>query len=90
MVGHALAGDPVCRTLVTEAGHMLGIGIANIVNLNSPDRVVLGGELSGAGEILFAPLRKTLNERAVAPAVAAARIVPANLAPGPPRAEPLP
>jgi len=79
LANRALDQDEFCRSLIAEAGRMIGIGLASLVNINSPDLIVIGGELSAAGEVLLAPLRATLNERAVRPAVAAVTIVPAQL-----------
>ena len=40
-----------------EVGRYLGIGIANMVTVVSPDRVVIGGGVAAAGDLLFAPIR---------------------------------
>lgn len=61
----ALAGDALARELITEAGHQLGVAVANLVNIMNPARVILGGRLSQAGELLLEPLRATLRERAL-------------------------
>lgn len=37
------AGDPATQALVHQAGHCLGLGIATLVNLLNPQRIVLGG-----------------------------------------------
>lgn len=41
----ARAGDPLLRRLFCEAGEYLGLGIANIVSLFNPAKVILTGEL---------------------------------------------
>ena len=43
---------------LAETGRYLGIGIANVIVLLTPERVVLGGGVSGAGELLLAPIRE--------------------------------
>jgi predicted NBD/HSP70 family sugar kinase len=79
LVDEARSGDETCRGLITEAGRMIGIALGTLVNINSPDRIVVGGDLSAAGEILLAPLRATLAVSAVRPAANAVTILPAQL-----------
>lgn len=58
----AAAGDPVaCRLLRTFAG-WVALGLNNLILLLSPEVVVLGGGLSGLGEVLLAPVRDALDE----------------------------
>ncbi|HSV31541.1 MAG TPA: ROK family transcriptional regulator [Atribacteraceae bacterium] len=40
------SGDPVIRSVLAEAGKVLGLGLAGAINLLNPDVVVLGGEIS--------------------------------------------
>ncbi|NCC51906.1 MAG: ROK family protein [Spartobacteria bacterium] len=47
------AGDHVIEQIIREAARWLGVGIANIINLLSPDVVVLGGGLVEALPHLF-------------------------------------
>ena len=47
----ALDGDPLARTVLREAGKSLGSGIASIINVLSPQAVILTGGLSGAWNI---------------------------------------
>ena len=56
-------GDAVAREIWEETGVMLGAALADIVWLLNPDAIVLGGGVAQAGELLFAPVRRTLRER---------------------------
>jgi glucokinase len=47
----ALEGDVLARTLLCDAGKTLGIGIANMINIFSPQAVILTGGLIGAWNI---------------------------------------
>ena len=49
------------------------------MNLLNPELVVIGGELAGAGDVLLEPIRAAVVETAVAPAVAAVRVVAGEL-----------
>lgn len=60
----AMAGDDACIRAIADAGKHIGIAAANLCNLLDPERLVIGGELARAGEILLGPLRYAL-ERSV-------------------------
>jgi predicted NBD/HSP70 family sugar kinase len=66
VVLHAQAGDVGCRRVVADAGHALGIAVAGVCNLLAPERVLVGGELAQAGEVLLEPLRASLGRSAIA------------------------
>ena len=59
----AEAGDERARAWLAEIGRYLGIGIANMITVVAPDRVVLGGGVAAAGEVLFASLRAEIARR---------------------------
>ena len=59
----ARAGDQRAREGLARIGRYLGIGIANMVVVISPDRVVLGGGWSAAGDLLLEPIRAELRLR---------------------------
>ena len=46
-------GDKVVKRLVEEAATTIGYGVANVVHLLSPDKIVLGGGLIEAMEDLI-------------------------------------
>jgi glucokinase len=57
----AEAGSPFARDVLNEAGRLLGIGLANIVNIFDPEIIVLGGgAVAGTGELLVAPARESM------------------------------
>ncbi len=74
----ALGGDPAAVTVLSEIGEKLGLGIASIVNIFNPELVVVGGGAAEAGEILLAPARRVVAERALRPQRDEVRIVPAQ------------
>jgi glucokinase len=59
----ARSGDQRALDGLAQVGRWLGIGIANLVVILNPDRVVLGGGVAGAGELLLEPIRAELRER---------------------------
>jgi len=56
-------GDKIARGIFKTAGSYLGIAVANILVAISPDRVVIGGGVAQAGDLLFAPIRQIIRER---------------------------
>jgi glucokinase len=59
----AVAGDRRAQQGLTDTGRYLGIGVGNVLALLSVDRVVVGGGVAAAGEILLEPLRAELRRR---------------------------
>ncbi len=75
----ARAGDSVATEAVTEAGRILGVGLANIVQVLDPDVIVVGGGVAEIGEPLLGPAREELDSRVASYHASVARIVPAEL-----------
>lgn len=62
-VAAARSGDERAIAGLAAVGRYLGIGISNAVVVISPDRIVIGGGMAAAGELLFAPIRAELARR---------------------------
>jgi glucokinase len=62
-VAAAEAGDRRAIDGLALIGRYLGIGIANAVTIISPDRVVIGGGIAAAGDLLLEPIRAELRRR---------------------------
>jgi glucokinase len=77
----AAAGDPRAEAAVRAVVGRLAVGIANLVTVLWPERVVVGGGVAAAGERLFAPLRRAVAASAPLVDPAAYEIVPAALGP---------
>jgi N-acetylglucosamine repressor len=75
----ALAGDAGARLALHEAGTYLGVAVANLVKTLNPERVLIGGGVAGAGELLLGPLRRSVAARALDPASAALPVLPVAL-----------
>ncbi len=58
----AKLGDVRLRKLFAEAGHALGLGIANLVNVLTPERVLVTGEGVRAEDLLMRPLIDTFQD----------------------------
>jgi glucokinase len=75
----AAAGDARARDGLDQVGRYLGIGIANMITLISPDRVVIGGGIAAAGELLIEPIRAELRRRVLTTALDRVDLVTAEL-----------
>lgn len=75
----AKAGDPVARRIFTRMGEYIGIGMASVVNLLNPERIIVGGGVADAGDILLNPLKETIKKRAMKIAGETVQVVPAQL-----------
>lgn len=63
VVSAALEGDPVAQDILQRAGRYLGIAVGNILGVISPQKVIFGGGVSVAGDLLLTPIMQTVKER---------------------------
>lgn len=75
----AAQGDAVAKRIFTIMGEYIGIGLASVVNLLNPEKIIIGGGVADAGEILFNPIKETLMKRAMPIQATSVQIVPAQL-----------
>jgi glucokinase len=75
----AAAGDASARRVWEETGTWLGIGLANVVNLLNPDRIVIGGGVSGAWRYFAPSMRRAMTSHAVFSEAVTGRAVRARL-----------
>jgi predicted NBD/HSP70 family sugar kinase len=62
----ASAGDVGCARSIADAGRALGVAIAGLCNLLAPERVIVGGDLARAGELLLEPVREVARRSSIA------------------------
>jgi glucokinase len=62
-VARARAGDVRASEGLAQVGRYLGIGIANMVTVIAPDRVVIGGGIAAGADLLMGPIRDELRRR---------------------------
>ena len=74
------SGDTALKKLMTAKARALGMVMANVVNLLSPELIVLGGGMIEAlGAVMIPEAKKTMRELAMAPLVKPVRVVEAML-----------
>jgi glucokinase len=59
----AKSGDPAAIEAIARAGRYVGIAVSNVIAVLRPDLVVIGGGVSGTGELLLGPLREEVGRR---------------------------
>jgi glucokinase len=75
----ARAGDARANDGLAQLARYLGVGIANMVAVISPDRVVIGGGISAAFDLLLAPIQAELRRRVRTTSLDQVEIVAAEL-----------
>lgn len=75
----ALEGDVLSRNAFKEAGKNLGLGIANTINIFSPEAVILTGGLIGSWNIYIDNAIKEASKRALRELFEKTRILPSIL-----------
>lgn len=75
----AKGGDPVAAELWEEVGTEIGAALASVIWLLNPDTIVIGGGVSQAGELIFAPIQRAVHQRTIPVFHEHLRIVPATL-----------
>jgi predicted NBD/HSP70 family sugar kinase len=78
-IARASAGDAGCRRAIADAGTAVGHAVSTLCNLFNPARIVVGGDLAAAGELLLEPLRAALRRGAIRSAAADADVVGGSL-----------
>ena len=75
----AREGDPCARAILEEVGTYIGIAVSNTIHTLNPQRVVFGGGVMAAGELLMAPIRRTVREHVFLVPVQRVELVMAQL-----------
>jgi glucokinase len=75
----AQAGDPIALEMMEREGLLVGVGVVTCVHTFNPELVVLGGGVTNAGELLFKPVRRTVESRIYRPFRGTFEIVPVAL-----------
>ena len=56
----AQAGENAAIQIFDQAGRILGIGIANLINLFNPKKIIISGEGTREGDFLFVPMQESI------------------------------
>ena len=72
-------GDDFALMMIERTGKYIGTGVANVINLLNIERIVLGGGVMDAGQLILNPIIQEAKRRAFQPSFEATEIVAAKL-----------
>jgi glucokinase len=59
----AQKGDPLAHEVFARAGFYLGVGLVNLLYLFNPSRIILGGSVMKAGDLILNPVWEVVRRR---------------------------
>jgi len=80
VVARARDGYAPASRILADTGHHVGVALAGLCTMLTPRRIVVGGELAQAGELLLEPLHAALAAAALPGTTRTAEVVVAELA----------
>ncbi|MBX3282846.1 MAG: ROK family protein [Acidobacteria bacterium] len=75
IVEAAKAGDDFSQLMLERTGNYVGIAVASVINLLNIERVILGGPIMEAGELILDPIIETARKRSFLPAFETTKIL---------------
>jgi glucokinase len=75
----AREGDALASEVWAVAVHALALGVGAAITILAPERVIIGGGVAQAGDMLFEPVRREVKRRVKLVAVESVPILPAAL-----------
>jgi len=78
-IAKARAGDPRARAGLERVGRYLGVGIANMITVITPQRVVIGGGVAASVDMLLDAIRDEVGRHVFTTSMEGVEIVPAEL-----------
>ncbi len=62
LIDAARKGDQLAITAISDAAFMMGKGIATLIHIMNPERIVLSGRGAAIGKLLLTPVQRAINE----------------------------
>ncbi len=72
-------GDDFSLMMIERTGKYIGTGVASVINLLNIERIVLGGGVMDAGDLILRPVIQEAKQRAFQPCFEATQILAATL-----------
>lgn len=79
LVREARAGDDFSALMIERTGRYIGTAIASVINLLNLERIILGGLVMEAGDLIMDPILREAERRSFTPCFAVTQIVPGAL-----------
>jgi len=61
----AIDGDTVALEVVQEAANLVGLALADVVNMINPSLILVGGDVAVLGEVFLEPIREVVRRRSL-------------------------
>ncbi|EPN8461068.1 transcriptional regulator [Vibrio cidicii] len=61
----AANGDPLCVAVIEKLGRYLGSAIAIVINLFNPEKILIGGVINQAKDVLYPSIRQCIEEQSL-------------------------
>lgn len=75
----AKRNDKLAIDFWKEIGRRIGITLSGVINLLNPEKIIIGGGLANAGQVLFKSIRDTVDKRALPISKKTVKIIKAKL-----------
>jgi glucokinase len=72
-------GDDFSVMMLERTGKSIGTAVASIINLLSIERIILGGAVMQAGDLILKPIIEVARQRSFQPCFEATKIIAAEL-----------
>jgi glucokinase len=72
-------GDDFAMMMIERTGKYIGTGVASVINLLNLEKIILGGGVMDAGQLILNPIIQEAKRRAFQPCFEATEIVAAEL-----------
>jgi glucokinase len=79
MAREAMDGDDFAAMMIERTGKYIGTGVASVINLLNIERIVLGGGVMKAGDLILNPIIQEAKRRAFQPCFEETQIIAASL-----------
>lgn len=76
LINRARNGDDKARAAILETGRYLGMGLGNVINALNPSRIIVGGEITAAWDLIEGEVREAMVSRSFSSAAETMPIIP--------------
>lgn len=75
----AMAGDAIAKDIFQKTGELLGKALANFTVFSSPEAFIIFGGLAKAGDLIFKPVKESMEENMLAVFKNKVKVLPSQL-----------
>ncbi|MFI3241969.1 MAG: ROK family protein [Alphaproteobacteria bacterium] len=72
-------GNKEALQIFETVGEYIGFGLCSVINLLNPQKIIIGGGVAEAGDLLFEPIKKIIKQKTFPGANTLLEVIPAQL-----------